>query len=170
VSRLACAMAFYAAYHQDKRNRLTHAFGVPIIVFSLMVPLSLIDLSGVWPGLNLATALTAALLGYYLYLDIGLGLVLTAAAVGMLWLACLASFLSPLALTGLSAGFFIFGWALQLLGHRFEGNKPALTASFTQIFMAPLFLMAEAFFALGLRRQTQRAVEERVATLAPPPS
>ena len=29
----------YAAYHQDFRNKLTHFFGVPLVVFGLFVPL-----------------------------------------------------------------------------------------------------------------------------------
>ena len=32
-------MSFYAAYHQDPRNKATHFVGVPTIVFSLMIPL-----------------------------------------------------------------------------------------------------------------------------------
>jgi uncharacterized membrane protein YGL010W len=32
-------MSFYAAYHQDARNKATHFVGVPMIAFSLMIPL-----------------------------------------------------------------------------------------------------------------------------------
>ena len=33
-------MSTYAKYHRDPRNILTHVFGVPIIVFSVIVLLS----------------------------------------------------------------------------------------------------------------------------------
>src|SRR2546428_11449683 len=32
-------MAFYAAYHQDARNKATHFIGVPAIMLSLFIPL-----------------------------------------------------------------------------------------------------------------------------------
>ena len=34
-------MSFYAAYHQDARNKATRFVGVPLIVLSLLVPLGL---------------------------------------------------------------------------------------------------------------------------------
>ena len=41
-------MSFYAAYHQDARNKATHFVGVPLIAFSLMIPLGWLraDLGG----------------------------------------------------------------------------------------------------------------------------
>ena len=33
-------MAFYAAYHQDGRNKASHFIGVPMIMLSLFVPLA----------------------------------------------------------------------------------------------------------------------------------
>ena len=46
---------------------------------------------------------------------------------------------------------FVGGWILQLVGHVFEGRKPALADNLFQIFVAPIFLAAEVFFALGLQ-------------------
>jgi uncharacterized membrane protein YGL010W len=63
---------------------------------------------------------------------------------------------------------FIGGWILQLVGHYFEGRKPALVDNFFQIFVAPLFLMAEVFFAFGwkpaLRARVEQLVEARMPT------
>ena len=56
---------------------------------------------------------------------------------------------------------FVGGWAFQLVGHGFEGRKPALLDNLVQIFIAPVFLMAEVWFAFGLRRQLRTAVAER---------
>jgi len=39
VKTLEDQMSFYAAYHQDARNKATHFVGVPLIAFSLMIPL-----------------------------------------------------------------------------------------------------------------------------------
>jgi uncharacterized membrane protein YGL010W len=38
------------------------------------------------------------------------------------------------------------------VGHAFEGRKPALADNLFQIFVAPIFLAAEVFFALGLKK------------------
>jgi uncharacterized membrane protein YGL010W len=59
------------------------------------------------------------------------------------------------------AAAFIGGWILQLLGHHYEGKRPALVDNFWQIFIAPLFLMVEAFAWLGWKRELLRRAEKR---------
>lgn len=39
MQTLSEQMGFYAAYHQDARNKATHFLGVPMIVFGLWVAL-----------------------------------------------------------------------------------------------------------------------------------
>jgi uncharacterized membrane protein YGL010W len=56
---------------------------------------------------------------------------------------------------------FVGGWALQLWGHVYEGRKPALADNLFQIFVAPIFLAAEVFFALGYKPQLHEAVQRR---------
>jgi uncharacterized membrane protein YGL010W len=60
---------------------------------------------------------------------------------------------------------FVGGWILQLVGHVFEGRRPALVDNLFQIFIAPLFLCAEVFFALGYKPQLHTAVEQRARRL-----
>ena len=60
---------------------------------------------------------------------------------------------------------FVGGWILQLLGHMFEGRKPALVDNLFQIFVAPIFLAAEVFFSLGFKSDLQGAVRARVSAL-----
>jgi uncharacterized membrane protein YGL010W len=55
---------------------------------------------------------------------------------------------------------FVGGWILQLVGHAFEGRKPALVDNFFQVLIAPIFLMAELFFALGYKREVAERVEQ----------
>ena len=50
---------------------------------------------------------------------------------------------------------------MQLVGHAFEGRKPALADNLFQIFIAPIFLCAELFFALGYKPKLHAAVQER---------
>jgi len=56
---------------------------------------------------------------------------------------------------------FVGGWALQLWGHVYEGRKPALVDNLFQVFVAPIFLAAEALFALGYKPKLHEEVQRR---------
>ena len=59
-----------------------------------------------------------------------------------------------------SSTLFVGGSAIQFLGHKLEGAKPAFLDDLQSRLIGPLFLVAEAAFALGLeselREQTER--------------
>ena len=55
----------------------------------------------------------------------------------------------------------IGGWILQLVGHVFEGRKPALADNLLRIFVAPIFLAAGVFFSLGYKPALHRQVQQR---------
>ncbi len=154
-------MSFYAAYHQDARNKATHFVGVPTIAFSLLIPLGWLRFDAGGVPVSAAHVVALALLAYYLVLDIPLGLVMAAVFGLMLWGA------APLSQAPLGAsaawflGLFIGGWALQLWGHVYEGRKPALADNLFQVFVAPIFLAAEALFALGYKPPLHQAVQRR---------
>lgn len=164
MKTLAEHMAFYGCYHRDRRNRLTHFFGVPAIIFAVLIPLSLgqVTLGGVSATPALIWATVMAL--YYITLDIAIGLAMAALFVPLLWAAGAVAGLGTAPALSLFAVVFIVGWIVQLIGHRFEGNKPALTANLFQTLVSPIFLTAELFFALGFRRGLQEEVERRIAT------
>jgi uncharacterized membrane protein YGL010W len=63
---------------------------------------------------------------------------------------------------GLAAALFVVGWALQFLGHKFEGMKPAFFDDVKQLLIGPVFVWAEAYFMIGARPQLRRYIEERV--------
>ena len=154
-------MSFYAAYHQDARNKATHFVGVPVIVLSLMIPLA-------WPrfeGISVAMVITAALLAYYLALDVWLGLAMCVVMGALLWIGHMIADQGALIGWLWFGVLFVGGWILQLVGHVFEGRKPALADNLFQIFVAPIFLCAELFFALGYKPRLHSAVEERAKQL-----
>jgi len=153
-------MAIYAAYHRNRWNKLTHFIGVPAIIFSILIPMSWVSIGG---DLTLAHVFVGAVLAYYFLLDVPLALATTVATGALLYAAKLA------AGTGVVSGwiwfgiFFVGGWIFQLVGHVFEGRKPALADNLFQIFVAPIFLVAEIFFALGLKRDVLEKVEASLA-------
>ena len=154
-------MSFYAAYHQDRRNKATHFVGVPMIIVALFIPLAWLEFRAGPFVITGALLFAGAILIYYVFLDPLLALGTTVFTVLFVlaahWLARQG------ALVGWSAFgvLFVGGWILQLLGHVFEKRKPALADNLFQIFIAPIFLCAELFFALGYKPKLHAAVQER---------
>ena len=154
-------MATYAAYHQDARNKTTHFIGVPVIVLSLFIPLAWLRIGDVSAGMILA----AALIAYYLMLDVPLALAMLVVFGALAWIAERIAMMGPVVGWSWFAVLFVGGWILQLVGHVFEGRKPALADNLFQIFVAPIFLCAELFFALGYKPKLHSAVEQRAKQL-----
>jgi uncharacterized membrane protein YGL010W len=155
---LAGQLRRYAAYHADTRNKLTHFVGVPLVSFSLFLALGWLrfvhDPRGPWTG---AALFYLVVFLYYLRLDWRVALAQAPFTLTLLWLAdrvALWPFGESLAVF---AATFVGGWAIQLLGHAFEGKRPALVDNVLQIFNAPLFLTAEVAFLLGLRQDLRDA-------------
>lgn len=149
----------YAAYHRDQRNINTHFIGVPMIVFSVLLAFAQISIGPMHAGW--LVALAAAI--YYTMLDRPLGVGM---AIYLFVSTAIASLVSaktsaPLALT-LAAIIFILGWALQFLGHRYEGVKPAFVDDIIGLAIGPLFVMTEVYFMLQLKMSLKKYVEDRV--------
>ena len=154
-------MSVYAAYHQDGRNKATHFIGVPAIMLSLFIPLAWVRFEAGGATITAAMLFAAVVLVYYFILDVPLALAMLVVtgvlvfvgdriaglgtAPGWIWFAIL----------------FVGGWILQLVGHVFEGRKPALADNLFQIFVAPIFLAAEVFFALGYKPQLHQKVQQK---------
>lgn len=153
-------MSFYLRYHRNPKNRLTHFFGVPLIMFSLFVLLGLVRVPLGDVSVSASSVLAVAVLAYYFRLDAVLAVAMTLFTAVLLIAAnrvCTLGLTVALAVFGIA---FVGGWILQLVGHAFEGRRPALLDNFFQIFIAPIFLMAEVFFALGYKREVAERVEQ----------
>jgi uncharacterized membrane protein YGL010W len=149
----------YAAYHRDRRNIATHFVGIPMIVLAAFALLARPSVS--LAGLPLSPGLLMFLGGaaFYLALDLRLGLAMlvsTAPAYGFgVWLAAedTGTWL------GAGVGLFVIGWVIQLIGHIFEGRKPAFVDDIVGLLVGPLFLVAEIAFMAGLRPGLREAIE-----------
>jgi uncharacterized membrane protein YGL010W len=150
----------YAAYHRDRRNIATHFVGIPMIVVAAAALLARPTFALVG-GVPLSPSLlvTAAVVMFYLLLDVRYGLAM-AAFMGAAWWAgaSLAAHSTALWLTS-GIGLFVVGWAIQFVGHAFEGRKPAFVDDVVGLLIGPLFIVAEASFALGLRNGLREAIE-----------
>lgn len=151
---------FYASYHQNPTTRYSHMAGVPLVVFSLMILLGFVKI--IIPNVvetNLACFATLILMVYYFLLNWQLSLALTPIMVFLLWLASWFSYAGPTK-TGMWVFVitFVVGWALQLYGHVIEGKKPAFMDNIYQALIAPLYLVAEGFFAVGYMKSLQERI------------
>jgi uncharacterized membrane protein YGL010W len=170
VKTLEQEMAIYAAYHRDPRNKATHFVGVPLIMLAILIPPSLLRAELMGFGITAAMLLAAAVLVYYFVLDVALALAMLVVLGALIWLAELIAGGSAARAWTWFGILFVGGWVLQLVGHVFEGRRPALVDNLFQIFVAPIFLCAEIFFALGLRPGLRSAVQARAMKSASSPS
>ena len=157
MKSLADRLASYAAYHRDKRNIATHLVGIPMILVGTQAALARV---GIGP-INAAVGVTGLATRYYRAIDPKFG----AAMGAVLGASCAAGSViaaMPMPLwAATTAGLFVGGWALQFLGHYFEGKKPAFLDDLRGLLDGPLFLVAEVAFVLGLTPELRAEVERR---------
>lgn len=149
----------YATCHRDRINIATHYVGIPLILLAVTSLLSRpAVLAAEWP-VSPAVPVALMVVLYYLRLDLRFGVamlgVMAAAVVAGAWAAALPT---PLWLA-LSLSSLALGFAAQFIGHQFEGRKPAFVDDLMGFLIGPLFLVAEAAFALGWRKGLQQQIE-----------
>jgi uncharacterized membrane protein YGL010W len=150
----------YAAYHRDRRNIRTHFFGVPVIVFSVLLALVPFAIG----NLNVALIVLLASTAYYVYLDRALGAAMFVFLfIGYVIAVYLNSRIAQTEIVvGLAVVLFVGGWIVQFIGHKYEGMKPAFTDDVIGLAIGPLFVMTEIFFMMNLKADLKRYVEDRV--------
>jgi len=161
---LAKQLEEYRQQHTTATNKLFHYIGIPAIVIGALLLLNWVWVSfaGHW-NITFAWIAVIGLLIYYYFLDIKLAVVMTVALVVLnlicYWIAyprpTTANLIVFLIL-------FIGGWILQFIGHSFEKTKPSFTANISQVFIAPMFVVAEFIVLLGLGQYFN--LEEKVSS------
>jgi 2-hydroxy fatty acid dioxygenase len=183
-------MAFYGVYHREPLNQLIHFFGVPLILWSMIVfqahlPISSATLS--LPGVpthyvTWATATVTFYIGAYLWLDMFGGIIYS-----MVWYMMYSTAvhwtakdqqadanLLPKRHSWVGTGsvlrwamwMHLLGWYVQIHpGHKIiEGAQPAILQSVGgALFTAPLFAFYEGIWFVGLRQDFRQQVLAIVA-------
>ena len=135
--------AEYARYHTDARNRRCHFVGIPLIVLGLLGLLAPVRVGPV----DLAVVAAVVVLLYYASLD-PRGAVVSLAAFAVLFAIAIRL---PWELL---VGALVLGWAFQLAGHRFEGNKPKFVENLVYLLIGPLYFFQEVIGMLRPSGQT----------------
>lgn len=155
-------LTLYAAYHQDRRNILTHFIGIPMIVLAVATLLSRpgMQSGGLWLSPALLAGVLAAI--YYLLLDLRYGVVMALKLTIFLWFAALLAQLSTAGWLGWGLVLFVLGWIIQFIGHHYEGRKPAFLDDIMGLAIGPLFVVAELGFMFGLRKPLADEIASRL--------
>lgn len=128
----------YEEHHCNKYNKLTHYFGIPLIIIGLMgllarIPYAL-EVSGYRIDFAIITAVVVYLL-FYVRMHFVLSLFMLACFAGF-YVA--AQYMSMIILWSV----FIVGWILQLLGHViFEKEKPSFVDNLVHLLIGPLWIL-----------------------------
>lgn len=134
----------YQQFHLDRRNKLTHYVGIPIIIFALFVfllQIPPIQLDGF--SLDWALLFFLGVLAFYATLSLRLTLAMAMLTTPVYLLATITPW--PV---GVAA--FVVGWVLQLVGHRFEGKKPAFLTNAVHLLIGPLWIASHLLEKLRL--------------------
>ena len=150
----------YAAYHRDPRNIASHFIGIPLIVVAVAVLLSRPQWAGGW--LSPAVLVSLASAWFYVRLEVRLGVLMTALLGLCVWAGHVLAQQSTLVWLASGIGMFVIGWAIQFVGHHYEGRKPAFVDDVTGLIVGPLFVLVELAFLLGMRRDLKEQIEARV--------
>lgn len=148
----------YAEYHRDRRNIVTHFFGVPMIVFAVGVLLTR-PAFGAWTPCWALFALAAA--WYVTRGEFALGLA-TTAGIGLLMLAAhrVSDGAGTAQWLAWGFGFFVAGWVIQFVGHYYEGRRPALADDLVGLLVGPMFVVMELLALLGLFKGLVGRIEQ----------
>ena len=151
----------YAAYHRDPRNIASHFIGIPMIVVAVAVLLSRPEwqVAGLWLSPAVLLALFSA--GFYLRLELALGVLMSVLMGLSVWAGHVLAAQSTLVWLSSGVGMFVVGWVIQFVGHYYEGRKPAFVDDVSGLIVGPLFVVAELAFLLGLRQGLKQQIEER---------
>jgi len=168
MSLLVENLVQYAAYHRDRRNIATHFVGIPAIVVGIEAALArpALDVAvGSFLPVSLpvspAALVTTAVVIFYFALDRRYGALMTFFFSLAAWAGVAIGRQSTGVWLLASAFLFIGGWAIQFVGHAFEGKKPAFIDDLVGLLIGPLFIVAEAGFSLGMRTELRDEIERR---------
>ncbi|MGB1147871.1 MAG: DUF962 domain-containing protein [Alphaproteobacteria bacterium] len=157
-------LAGYASYHTDIRNELTHFIGIPLIVIGVLFVAS-------WPklfGQPLSIYLFVAFAVLWMSMDFLIGGIVVLLSLPFLYLG-IEWYADPsLSVTWkiiIAVGLQVVGWGFQLVGHAYEGKRPALVDNLFQGLLGPTFLVYEVVHRLGLKQKLKADVDAELARL-----
>lgn len=145
----------YSHYHQNPLNKIIHIICVPLIVLSILgllwsVPVAP-TVSGPGRWLNFATITVLVISIYYFRLSPRLAMGMLVAASAFLSIIANAEGWFDIQVWVMSALLFVFAWAGQVIGHHFEGKRPAFVSDLQFLLIGPLWILADLYQRLRIK-------------------
>lgn len=159
MSRLTELMASYKHYHSNPTNTYCHFVGVPVVTFSLFLFLAWFRFIAPAFPVSLAQIFFVGTMIHYFRIDREIAMYVFFLFGVLLILAEIAARFEFVTSFYIFLTTFILGWVFQLVGHYFEGKRPALVDNLLQVFNAPLFVVLEALFLMGHKKDLESQIE-----------
>lgn len=163
-------LSTYKSVHLNHKNVKTHFIGVPLIIWSIAIVLSMVGFElqtdNFTIGITLLSIVSFIVLIYYVILSKTLALLALLFFGPIVYSATwVPATDSPWVVASVA---FIVGWIIQFIGHGYEKAKPAFVDDLNQLFIGPLFLLAEIYFKFAggtdlEQKINQLAVDKRKA-------
>ena len=156
MSAMQALLNTYDQYHTHPTNRLLHRLGVPMVLLSIIMLLTWINITfGLHAGVHFSWIAAAAVSGYYLQLDLKSNLAPSFCLIVLtLFTGWLIDPQPGTASAAVCASLFGLGWCLLLVGHVIEKKKPAFAENLTHLLIGPLYLYKELTGFIKSRRHS----------------
>ena len=149
-------IAAYGESHQNSTNKKIHWICVPIIMFSLLGLLSLVNfnisLNEYIYDINISYLLIVFALFFYLRLSIiiSIGMFLIS-GIQLLIIFYLEGLFSGWNLFLIYTNIFIVAWIGQFVGHKIEGKKPSFFKDLQFLLIGPAWLLSFIYNKIGIK-------------------
>ena len=146
----------YGESHQNSTNKKIHWICVPIIMFSLLGLLSLVNfnisLNEYIYDINISYLLIVFALFFYLRLSIiiSIGMFLIS-GIQLLIIFYLEGIFSEWNLFLIYTNIFIVAWIGQFVGHKIEGEKPSFFEDLQFLLIGPAWLLSFIYQKIGIK-------------------
>ena len=145
----------YGVSHQNAANKKIHWICVPVIMFTLLGLLSLVQLFDIGGfKINLAYILIALAWLFYLRLSIKISIgMFFISALFLVGIYQLEQFigLENKTLLFIYVGVFVLAWIGQFIGHKIEGQKPSFFEDLQFLLIGPAWLLSFIYKKLGIK-------------------
>ena len=145
----------YGESHQNLTNKIIHWFCVPIITFTLLGLLSLVNyeftINSETYNINLAGILFIIAILFYLKLSVSLTIgMFLFAGICLTYINRLEDLFDYQLLLKYYLIIFIVAWIGQFIGHKIEGKKPSFFEDIQFLLIGPVWLLSFIYKKLNI--------------------
>ena len=138
----------YGVSHQNPTNKKIHWVCVPVIMFTLLGLLSMVE----FYNINIAYVMIVIALIFYLRLSLAISIgmfLISIIQLGAIYY--LDQILVSSTLLYIYIGIFLVAWIGQFIGHKIEGQKPSFFEDLQFLLIGPAWLLSFIYKKIGIK-------------------